>query len=143
MPRDITPENEKPVNVHWLVRVAGCDEELLVYAAYAVYHPATDPASVHAIGEHREHLLATFKNADHKVVFQTPAAAVAYVRRADVTGKVDKSATPNQFRELKDELSKAAEGLPAQPAVHITMNPTTHGAAGVPQTVHWTPAGPA
>ena len=37
------PENEKPVNIHWLVRVAGCDEELLVYAAYVQYHDASVP----------------------------------------------------------------------------------------------------
>jgi hypothetical protein len=124
------PENEKPVNIHWLVRVAGCDEELLVYAAYVQYNVAgSATATVHAIGGRDEPFLATFKNADHKVVFQAPAAAVAYVRRADVTDKVDRNATPNQLRDMKDGLAAAAAGesTPAQ-----TMFYTTNVAAGVP-----------
>lgn len=126
------PENEKPVNIHWLVRVAGCDEELLVYAAYVQYHHATTVgATVHAIGGHSEPLLATFKNADHKVVFESPAAAVVYVRRADVTDKVDRNASPGQLRDMKDGLAEAAgEPAPAQPVVHVGMN-TGYAAGGV------------
>jgi hypothetical protein len=75
------PENEEAVDVRWLVRVAGCDEDLLVDAARVVYHPATSTATVHAIGESREHLLVTFKNADHEIVFQAQATAVVYMLR--------------------------------------------------------------
>lgn len=129
------PENEKPVNIHWLVRVAGCDEELLVYAAYVQYHDASVPTKTTLRTASDDVVLTTFKNADHKVVFQALAAAVVYVRRADVTAKVDRDAPPGQIRDLKDGIVAAAgESTPAQTLNIKIPTSVAAGAAGAPQT---------
>ena len=61
---------------------------------------------MHSIGDPREPVMATFKNADHKIVFQAQAAALVYVRHADVTGKVDLNAAPGQVRDMQAELAQ-------------------------------------
>lgn len=99
-------ENERPANTHWLVRVAGCDEEIAVYAAYVQTNVAAHGDTIHSVGG-SDFQVTSLKNADHKIVFQAPAMAVAYVRRADVTGKVDRNAPPAQVRDLQKELAGA------------------------------------
>jgi hypothetical protein len=79
--------DEKFTDTHWYVGVTGREEELLVYAAYSVYD-STSP-------------LISLCTADHKAVFQAPVLTVTYMRRADVTRKVDRNAPPNQVRDLE------------------------------------------
>ena len=99
-------ENEELANAHWLVRVAGCDEEIAVYAAYVQTNVAVQGDTIHSIGG-SDFQVTSLKNTDHKIVFQAPAMAVAYVRRADVTGKVDRNAPPTQISDLQKELAGA------------------------------------
>ena len=104
-------ENEKPVNTHWLVGVAGMDEEVLVYAAYVQHQPAiSGTVQTFSGGTPVGPVMAVFKNAEHKIVFEAQAVAVTYVRRADVTGKVDRNADPGQLASLKTELREAGGG---------------------------------
>ena len=74
------PENEKPVNIHWLVGVPGVAEPLVVWAAYVQTHHA---ANLTTTGYHQgaDLIMTTLKDADHKIVFQAPAMALNYVRR--------------------------------------------------------------
>ena len=82
------PENEQLLNTSWLVGVVGHDEELLIHAAYVVYHNATSGSAARP----GDLIMATLKNEAHKAVFQVPAAMLAYVRRADITARVDRDA---------------------------------------------------
>ena len=122
------PEDEKLINTHWLLSVAGQEEEILVYAAYPVYHSAA--STKQAASSVDAPALISLRDAAHKVVFQAPAMAVAYMRRADVTGKVDKNASPNQVRDLKETLREASEVHPLHPFTHITASPGVSVAAG-------------
>ncbi len=129
MPED----NEKLANAHWLVRVAGCDEEVAVYAAYVQTNVATHGDTIHTLSGGSDFQVTSLKNADHKIVFQAPAHAVVYVRRADVTGKVDRNAAPAQIRDLQAKL--AGKPTPAQTMYYTTnVAAGVPGAAGLPQT---------
>lgn len=80
------PENEKPVNQQWLVKVAGRDTELPVWGAYVQWHTAGN-TTVHTL-THSDLVMVTIKDDNHKVAFQAPAQAVAYILRADAVGRI-------------------------------------------------------
>jgi hypothetical protein len=104
------PENGKnSVNTHWYIGIAGRDEELLVYAAYPDYHRGATSASTATIRWADEPANVSLWTADGKIVFQAQAAAVAYMRQADATRKIDRNATPNQVHDLKEELALEAD----------------------------------
>jgi len=149
-------EKEQPVNQYWLVQVAGYGE-LRIFGAYPQWHPSA--GTVHALGDGNL-TLVTIKDADHKIVFQAPAQAVAYVLRegeqvgvpivqlpagihatdgqiADLQAALDAAVHPRkvilQQNHQPTELRKAHEDAAA---VRVTMNTAIPGAAGGSQTLN-------
>ena len=117
------PENEKPVNTHWLVGIAGVADPLVVWAAY-IYQPSAP--TVHTIPAQGAAAPVVLKDADHKVVFQGASGHVQYVRRVQ----------PGMARNAETGGYKPPADEPAPP-VHVTMGPlTTSGAAPLPQTMY-------
>lgn len=110
------PENEKLVNTHWLVGIAGAAEPLVVWAAYI--HQQT----VHDIRSGA--LPVVLKDADHKIVFQ---GHVQYVRRAQPGMALDRET---------GRYSPPAEGSATAQTIHYTAYTPLPGAAGggPPQT---------
>lgn len=104
-------DNEKPVNIHWLVGVPGRDDPLVVWAAY-IYQPTVQGSGDPVV----------LKDANHKVVFQGHAQ---YVVRYQAGIKQD---ADGRWSPPADE---------AQPYSQITM--PTSVAAGAPQTVYFPP----
>jgi hypothetical protein len=104
MPED----GEELVNTHWHIGIAGRDEELLAYAAYLDCHRGM-AVSRHIISQAHDPVMVSLWDAGSRIVFQAPIAAIAYMRRADATRKIDRNAPPSQVRDLGDELRRAAE----------------------------------
>lgn len=96
--------DEKAVDACWHIGITGREEELLAYGTHPDYHDVT---TTHTIGRTDGPVVISLWNAAGQIVFQAPAAALAYMRRADVTRKVDQNATPNQVRDLRAELAAA------------------------------------
>lgn len=118
------PENEKPVNTHWLIGIAGIADPLLVWAAYISH--AEDWQKAEGAGAVTGPVI--LKDASHKIVFRGSEREVQYVRRVQ----------PGMARNLETGGYKppADEPEPYSP-VHVTMGPlTTAGAAPVPQTMY-------
>ena len=116
------PENEKAVNVHWLVGIAGTAEPQVVYAAY-INRPE-DWSTAEGVGAITGPVI--LKDANHKVVFRGSERDVQYVRRAQPGMALD--------RETGLWSPPAGEPVPAQPVMQAGMNSGyIPGAAGVPQ----------
>ena len=100
------PENEKP-NPHWLVSPRDTREtEFAVWAAYLRTHSAASASDL---------IMTTLKDADQEIVFQAPATALNYVRRAQSVPAGDTIFVPlrtgehhpGQVRDLQDALNEA------------------------------------
>ena len=103
------PGNDgKLINTYWHIGITGRDEELLAYAAYPDYHRSL-ATSRHTVTQADDPVMVSLWDAGGQIVFQAPVAAVAYMRRADATRKIDRNATPNQICWLKDELRTVTE----------------------------------
>jgi hypothetical protein len=111
MPED----GEKFVNTHWHIGIAGREEELLAYAAYPDYHHGATSAGGRTIGRGDDPVNVSLWTADGRIVFQAPVAAIAYMRRADATRKVDRNAPPGQVRDMQAELEESGPLAPIKP----------------------------
>jgi hypothetical protein len=112
----VPANDEKFVNTHWCIGITGRDEELLVYAAYPDYHHGATFASATTVTWANEPTRVSLWTADGRLAFQAPVASVAYMRRADATGKIDRNATPLQVRDLQAELEEPGLLAPVKPA---------------------------
>jgi hypothetical protein len=105
------PEKETPVDVRWLIGIAGCASEVPVTAAYVQQQIGLDGIKDF-----------TLKDANHKIVFQGPREHVLYVRRRPDPGGIVPAVyvtsppglTPGQMRDLQDALDDVAGSFPGK-----------------------------
>jgi hypothetical protein len=112
----LVPESDEEfVDAHWCIGIAGRDEELLVYAAYPDYHHGATFAGATTVTWANEPTRVSLWTADGRLAFQAPVASVAYMRRADATGKIGRDATPLQVRDMQAELEEPGLLAPVKP----------------------------